>query len=546
MTGAAALMAVTLNSCSGDGRAIASPMPKPILKPTPGKLGKATQPAKINYRKGCIIVAKADASEKPEGELISAYGSASVREPVLSADLYALSLDGKQMQRLTDHLASEKLGGGIYDVSLSPEGQMVAFRANQDGEPIGEGKPPHLWILRLATGDLKQLDIQGTIADYQWRPDGKGLAARVQLGANESLELYDRQAKRVASYAIPPEARFWGFWPGTASSLYFAEGSSPVQFRPLGEERALPELDITGGPNWMAPVTVSGSSLACTAGQTMYMLKGRGFGQVSSELLGEDTTQLLGQSGRASIARRFRYYSRPDQPESGVQGVSVVDLGWRATERVLLRWAQPNLERPRYNVIGLPTDGEVLVSEDLGPTTGRLLRVSETSSTTLAEFDGRIVSADAFIPGGAIAPLAAAAARAARSVLSSATASRPMPLRRRVRRKAPRYNLPAPPSGYAPLSGELRLEPIGGGSAPVLPAPVAAAAQPAAPQPATPPSAANPAAPKAAPAAAVAGKPVSKFRGTRRWKGKRRYSTTRRRIGTAKSSYRRVSRWRPR
>ena len=200
----------------------------------------------------------------PDGRRIAFTSNRPAPDGSTDNEIYLMDLDGRNIGRLTDNPSGPPETNAEYDPAWSPDGTKIAFRR-------GEGRKADLWIIDLATGVERRLDIPpstGTRAfDGQpaWSPDGQRIAFRkgngqgsaiwvYDLARDRPFELIDQDALAESCPAWSPDGRMIAFARGDEGGgagiwVAAADGSAEWQITNAGASPdGLVYSDI--GPAW--------------------------------------------------------------------------------------------------------------------------------------------------------------------------------------------------------------------------------------------------------------------------------------------------------
>ena len=180
-----------------------------------------------------------------------------------------------------------QLTSGVYDhdssLSWAPDGSHIVFSANRVDNPIEQPAESELWIVDVASGEMKQLtDRVGPDVSPVWSPDGKFIAYRGyddrKMGyQNSSVYLFDVAAGTSRNVSGDFDRSIDDVqWAGSSNRLYIQyDDRGRSMIASLGLDGKITTLtDDTGGTDIGRPYTSGGFSvaddgtIAYTAGRT--------------------------------------------------------------------------------------------------------------------------------------------------------------------------------------------------------------------------------------------------------------------------------------
>jgi dipeptidyl aminopeptidase/acylaminoacyl peptidase len=118
-----------------------------------------------------------DPQLSPDGAwVVYVVGTTNVDEDKNNSDLWMTSWDGKQHVQLTSSKQDDTRP------RFSPDGRYLAFVSARDAdEDDDEEATAQVWLMERAGGESRQLtELDGSVEDLAWSPDGKRLALVVQ------------------------------------------------------------------------------------------------------------------------------------------------------------------------------------------------------------------------------------------------------------------------------------------------------------------------------------------------------------------------------
>lgn len=115
----------------------------------------------------------ADPRLSPDGtQVVFTVRSLDLKQDKRDTDIYAVSVEGGEAQRLTARAEAETTP------RFSPDGKYLAFLSGREGKGgEGRGKETQVYLLPRAGGEaVKLTDFKGGVSDLAWSPDSKRLA----------------------------------------------------------------------------------------------------------------------------------------------------------------------------------------------------------------------------------------------------------------------------------------------------------------------------------------------------------------------------------
>jgi len=158
------------------------------------------------------------------------------KDSAAKVELYASIDNGSSIIKLSDTLVD---GGNVVDFAISPDGQFVAYKADQESKGLFE-----LFSVPIAGGTVVNVSRQINsnplrVINFAWAPDGSRIAftAQSDLTAGD-VDLFTNQPRgnnplRVSiSLPVGGEVRDFLWSPNTALIVYAASvvGGSPNRF----------------------------------------------------------------------------------------------------------------------------------------------------------------------------------------------------------------------------------------------------------------------------------------------------------------------------
>ena len=124
--------------------------------------------------------------------------------------------------------------GAYYDLSLSRDGQRIAYAKSVEG-----GTAKGLWVHELATGATSRVPVDGEPDDPVWSPDGRRLAFswKVRGADHEDVYVVDLARPDEPRRIAPAGAKWPLDWSPDGRLVLYAEVSPTTKYRPVGGAR---------------------------------------------------------------------------------------------------------------------------------------------------------------------------------------------------------------------------------------------------------------------------------------------------------------------
>ncbi len=179
-----------------------------------------------------------DPSLSPDGRMIA---FSSNRDG--NREIYVMRADGSDQRRLTNHAAADG------SPSWSPDGATIAFVSNRDNsKDVYRISPDGQGLVRLTTGANSTNDLP------QWSPDGTRLAIQMARGTNYDIGVLTIADKRLIDVAATPEYDGSFTWSPDSRMIAFISGPRDAEALHVvsNDGRGMRRLTTTTAltPNW--------------------------------------------------------------------------------------------------------------------------------------------------------------------------------------------------------------------------------------------------------------------------------------------------------
>jgi len=143
-----------------------------------------------------------------------------------TAEPITVGLAGEDPADIGRYLLAEN--GGVSEVRLSPDGQLVAFRWAVTGEP-------QLWVAPVEGGTPRRLTYGNGVTFFRWAPNGRQLLYGADNDGNEQPAFYVVQVDgQSEAMALPPAVggfrQFGDFLPGGNAIAYASTERNGLDF----------------------------------------------------------------------------------------------------------------------------------------------------------------------------------------------------------------------------------------------------------------------------------------------------------------------------
>ncbi|MBD3869612.1 MAG: PD40 domain-containing protein, partial [Acidobacteria bacterium] len=193
----------------------------------------------------------------------------------------AFSPDGQRIA-----FASEREGGGLFVMgatgesprrvasegthpSWSPDGTRLVAATEQVNDPYSRSTRSRIFIVDIATGDTRDLEVGEDGVGPRWSPDGQRIAYWTEIGGQRDLRTIAVDGGAPVPVTQDPHTDWEPLWSPDSRALYFHSdrGGSPDVWRvAIDPDSGLPEGDpepVTIGvmPAWESSLSADGSRL---------------------------------------------------------------------------------------------------------------------------------------------------------------------------------------------------------------------------------------------------------------------------------------------
>lgn len=152
-----------------------------------------------------------DPQVSPDGKwVLFSLGTPSIADNKIYKDIYVVSIDGKDIKRLTSDKASD------YNARWSPDGKKIAFISTRE-------ETPQIFVMEYPDGSPKKItDIENGVANLAWSPDGKYFSFTSDVKIKETVaDKYPKYPEaNVRIYENVP-VRHWDEWVDESFSHLF-------------------------------------------------------------------------------------------------------------------------------------------------------------------------------------------------------------------------------------------------------------------------------------------------------------------------------------